>query len=123
MRKGKYEVDDLFSSENSGTYHYYKGWNWRAYAAYVIGIIPLFPGFLSTVGVRGIAIGYQRYYFFALPIGILLGMGSYWAINVISPPPGGLVKEWSEPHGDIIQGLGRSEESVTKDHIEISEKV
>lgn len=112
----------MFSNERNTVYHYYKGWNWRAYAAYVIGIIPVLPGFLSSVGVKGISVGYQRFYYFALPVGIVLGMVSYWAINLWMPPPGGLVKEWSEPKVDIVDGISGSEDNVVKAEAEVSEK-
>ena len=97
VRKGKYDVTAMFSSEKHAPYYYTKGWNWRAYAAYVMGIVPVFPGFLFSVGVTSIPIGAQRLYIFALPIGIIVSAIAYWGINMWKPPMGGITENWSEP--------------------------
>ncbi|KXJ86579.1 permease for cytosine/purines, uracil, thiamine, allantoin-domain-containing protein [Microdochium bolleyi] len=55
IRKGNYYIEDLYSSDPSGRYYYTKGFNWRAYAAYLTGVALQFPGFLGTLGVKSLA--------------------------------------------------------------------
>lgn len=48
IRKSLLKLDDLFKVE--GEYTYFKGWNFRAFSALLIGITPNIPGFLAEVG-------------------------------------------------------------------------
>jgi nucleobase:cation symporter-1, NCS1 family len=107
----------LYSAERGAAFHYWKGWNWRAYLAYVLGIVPCFPGLLTAVGVRGIGIDASRVYTFALPIGIVVAAIAYWGFNIISPPPGGIISQWSEPALDKIDILMEGAEAKGQ-HIE-----
>ncbi|KAF2705533.1 hypothetical protein K504DRAFT_505940 [Pleomassaria siparia CBS 279.74] len=38
------------------------GWNWRAYEAYLAGVVPVFPGFLAQAGIESVPIGAQHLY-------------------------------------------------------------
>lgn len=51
ISRGYLEVPDLYTSNPKGVYHYIFGWNWRAYVAYVVGLVPNFYGFLDNMGV------------------------------------------------------------------------
>lgn len=90
-------MDDLFTSRKTGVYHYTGGWNWRAYCAYVIGIIPNFYGFLNNMGVKA-PIAVTRMYYFAYPIGLFISFFVYWGLNICWKPalyyP---LSEWHEP--------------------------
>ncbi|KAH7025154.1 permease for cytosine/purines, uracil, thiamine, allantoin-domain-containing protein [Microdochium trichocladiopsis] len=55
IRKGNYFIEDLYSTDPKGRYYYTKGFNLRAYAAYVVGVAIQFPGFLGTLGVTSLA--------------------------------------------------------------------
>ncbi|KAF2793927.1 NCS1 nucleoside transporter family [Melanomma pulvis-pyrius CBS 109.77] len=88
VRKGNYDIAGLFSTSHTGTFWYSQGWNWRAYAAYFAGIIPVFPGFLAQVGVKGVPLGAQRLYIFALPVGICVSASVYWGLCMWSPVEG-----------------------------------
>lgn len=57
VRRGRLVLSDLFSRNRDGLYLYRGGVNWRAYVAYLTGIVPCLPGFLYHVGVRSIPIG------------------------------------------------------------------
>lgn len=85
VSRGYLIIPDLFTSASTGAYHYSKGWNYRAYIAYIIGIAPNFYGFLGVFGVH-VTTPATRMYYFAYPMGLVLSFGSYWALNVIDPP-------------------------------------
>jgi NCS1 family nucleobase:cation symporter-1 len=104
VTRGYLEIDDLYTSRKSGVYHYYHGWNWRAYLAYVFGIAPNFYGFLNNMGVHA-PIGVTHAYYFAYPIGLFVSFGTYWAANWISPPPLTFpLSEWHEPADYVRPG-------------------
>lgn len=88
VRKGNFDLNSFFTTSHEGTYWYLSGWNYRAYVAYVAGIVPVFPGFLHAVGVKGIPIGAQRLYIFALPVGICISAAVYWGLCLWSPIDG-----------------------------------
>ncbi|KAF2493422.1 hypothetical protein BU16DRAFT_551281 [Lophium mytilinum] len=93
VRKGNYDVNALFSTSRQGPYWYWHGMNFRAYTAYFTGIVPVFPGFLHSVGVSGIPLGAQRLYVFALPVGIIVSAIAYWGVCSIWPVEGQASKE------------------------------
>lgn len=89
VRKGNYWVSDLYTTNPNGRYWYTGGFHWRAYAAYVCGIAVPFPGFLGSLGVKGVknpqGAAYHIYdigYLTAFVISITV----YTAICKISPP-------------------------------------
>jgi NCS1 family nucleobase:cation symporter-1 len=48
IRRGHYRVADLYSAKSAGWYHYTWGINWKAYAAYISGIIINVVGFAGA---------------------------------------------------------------------------
>jgi NCS1 family nucleobase:cation symporter-1 len=54
VRRRQLDLADLYKHE--GRYAYSGGWNWRAIAAVLIGVVPVLPGFLkaaTTAGLNG----------------------------------------------------------------------
>jgi NCS1 family nucleobase:cation symporter-1 len=47
IKKRKLNVDQLYTDR--GIYWYNGGWNWRAYASFMIGFLPLLPGFAKSI--------------------------------------------------------------------------
>ena len=47
IKKKKLNVHELY--KDHGIYWYDNGWNWRAYAALIIGVGPLIPGFAKSI--------------------------------------------------------------------------
>lgn len=117
VKKGYINVPDLFTSSKNGNYYYTYGFNWRAYTAYLAGIIPCFPGFLDNVGVKGIPKAAVRIYYLALVVGIFVAAGVYYALNWWKPPPGGMTKSWNEQI-DVVNG--EAYESQTTSDVEIA---
>jgi NCS1 family nucleobase:cation symporter-1 len=97
ISRGYLEIDDLYTSRRDGAYHYTYGWNWRAYLAYIVGIIPNFYGFLNNMGVKA-PLGVTKAYYFAYPIGLFVSFFTYWLACYISPPALHFpLSEWREP--------------------------
>jgi NCS1 family nucleobase:cation symporter-1 len=50
VRKGYLQIKDLYSGKKSGPYYFTFGFHWRAYAAYIAGILINVVGFAGAVG-------------------------------------------------------------------------
>lgn len=58
IRRGNMDIASLYSFSHKGYAWYNYGVNWRAYVAYICGIIPNAPGFGGAVGAnKNIPIG------------------------------------------------------------------
>ncbi len=53
VRKRQLDLAELYKMD--GRYSYSNGWNWRAIAAVLIGVIPVIPGFLKAATTPGFA--------------------------------------------------------------------
>jgi NCS1 family nucleobase:cation symporter-1 len=82
VKKGHYAVEDLY--DPAGIYWYKYGINWRAYAAYIGGIIPNLPGFVGAMG-HPSPPGADKIFNLAWPIGFALGALIYLACNFFFP--------------------------------------
>jgi NCS1 family nucleobase:cation symporter-1 len=85
ISRGSLSVPDLFTANRDGLYYYQKGWNYRAYIAYVAGIAPNFYGFLGVFGLH-ITVAATRMYYFAYPMGLFISFCTYWALCHFDPP-------------------------------------
>ncbi|KAF2793243.1 putative uridine permease [Melanomma pulvis-pyrius CBS 109.77] len=97
VSRGELLVPDLFMGGRSGAYYFSRGWNFRAYIAYVVTVAVNFAGFLGNMGVE-VPIGITRFYYFAYPVGLFLSFSIFLLCNLISRPahivPWG---RWREP--------------------------
>ena len=59
IRRGHYRLSDLYTTERSGWYWYTYGINFRAYAAYISGILINVVGFAGASESRGPFGGYN----------------------------------------------------------------
>ncbi|MDB5705686.1 MAG: hypothetical protein JWN66_2802 [Sphingomonas bacterium] len=81
IRRTQLDLDDLYRAD--GRYAYAGGWNGRALAAFAIGVLPNFPGFLATAApgtfgwIGGFWTGLYAYAWF---IGLFLALGTYTAL-------------------------------------------
>lgn len=118
VRRGNLVVPELFTRDRNAMYWYRAGINWRAYAAYLIGIIPCLPGFLYQVGVKSIPLGARRLYVFALPVGIIVSAVAYAVCCHFSPPPGMMREGW---HEDLLgEGILNAEDSDIQSQVDKS---
>ncbi|KAM5352697.1 hypothetical protein ACJ41O_005419 [Fusarium nematophilum] len=130
ISRGRISIPDCYTSAHTGAYYFTHGWNIRAYAAYVIGIIPNFYGFLNNMGVSA-PLGITRFYFFAYWVGLGLSGLTFWASCKIWPPaimedgwkePKDYVRPEEEEHGDVIEAVHVLETPKQTSKVE-SEKV
>ncbi|KAF5576618.1 uracil permease [Fusarium pseudoanthophilum] len=97
LRRGVFDIPMLYSGHKDSTYHFFHGFNLRAFTVYLIAIAPNFYGFLFQMGVRA-PLGIQRFYYVAYPVGLLLAFVSFWLINTLFPSENiPKVSGWKEP--------------------------
>jgi nucleobase:cation symporter-1, NCS1 family len=103
ISRGYLAVDDLFTSDKFGAYHYFHGWNWRAYLAYILGIAPNFYGFLNNMGVAA-PLGLTHAYYVAYEIGLIVSFGVFWVANTWSKPAIIIpLSQWHEPKDSYVR--------------------
>lgn len=49
VRKQKYHLGDLYTGNTSSAYWYTYGFNWRGFAAWIMGLWPVLPGFVRAI--------------------------------------------------------------------------
>jgi NCS1 family nucleobase:cation symporter-1 len=95
ISRGYIDIPSAFTSDKTGPYYYSSGWNFRAYVAYIIGVVPNFYGFLNNMGVAA-PIGVTRFYYFAYWVGLAVSASTYWALCKMFPPAVMYTEGWKE---------------------------
>ncbi|KAM0420176.1 hypothetical protein ACHAPD_003745 [Fusarium lateritium] len=119
LRRGLFDIPMLYSGHKYSTYHFFHGFNLRAFAVYLIAIAPNFYGFLSQMGVQA-PLGIQRFYYVAYPVGLFIAFGGYWLVNVIFPHEStSKVSGWQEPK-DFVEDHDNTFVDVVVNSSEVS---
>ncbi|RKU47271.1 hypothetical protein DL546_009055 [Coniochaeta pulveracea] len=102
VRRGYLEVKELYDARKTGPYHYTFGIHWRAYAAYIAGILINVVGFAGAVGTP-VPVGATYIYNLNFFCGFIISSGMYWLLCKIWPIPA-CSDKWMEV-GDEIDDL------------------
>jgi NCS1 family nucleobase:cation symporter-1 len=113
VRKGYLQTRDLYSALPSGPYYYTLGVNWRAYAAYIAGILINVVGFAGAIGVE-VPIGATYIYNVNFFSGFIVASGSYWALSKFAPVPA-CSDRWMEVDEDFLGGQTLAEGALPAD--------
>ncbi|KAJ7634856.1 permease for cytosine/purines, uracil, thiamine, allantoin-domain-containing protein [Roridomyces roridus] len=87
VRKGHYRVADLYTARRDGWYYYTYGVNFRAYAAYISGILINVVGFAGATG-RSVPIAATRIYDMSFFTGFGVSAIVYYGLNWVAPARG-----------------------------------
>ncbi|BDD64249.1 hypothetical protein MAP00_009087 [Monascus purpureus] len=91
VRKGYLSVKDLYSGEKHSPYYYTYGVSWRAYFAYISGILINIVGFVGAIqevnGKVTVPIGAQYIYNINYFVGVIVSFTTYYAICIVFPVP------------------------------------
>jgi len=94
VRKGYFDIEDLYSARKDGAYYGIYGVSWHGYAAYFCGILINIVGFAGAVGVnvpQGAVYIYNINYF----SGFIVSGAVYWLLAKMVPLPA-TSKIWNE---------------------------
>lgn len=88
VRKQKLKLSDLYHSEPTGIYWFWKGINFRSYIAWILGFGPSIGGMAGLDENNSIPIGLTRVFYLGFIIGYAISFLAHWGLNVVFPPTG-----------------------------------
>jgi NCS1 family nucleobase:cation symporter-1 len=92
IKKRKLNIHEMYTG--GGIYHYYHGFNLRAWGCFIIGVAPLMPGFAKAIANDLNVGGSWKLYAFAWIYGFVTSSVSYYIVNMyIWPQHESLVPE------------------------------
>ncbi|KAM0325790.1 hypothetical protein ACHAQA_007092 [Verticillium albo-atrum] len=100
VRKGYLIIEELFSARKGSAYYFTYGIHWRAYAAYISGILINVVGFAGQVG-ASVPIGATYVYRINFFSGFIVSFTMYWTLCHFFPIPA-TSKTWMEVGGDDL---------------------
>ena len=91
VRKGYLSIKGLYSGQKHAPYYYTYGFSWRAYAAYIAGILVNIVGFVGSIqevsGKVTVPVGATYIYNVNYFAGIIVSVLVYYAICLVFPVP------------------------------------
>jgi len=78
LKKQKLNLDEMYKTR--GIYYYSYGFNWRAFAAFFLGLTPLLPGFAKSIDNNLDVGGSWKVYTFAWLFGFTASSLTYYGI-------------------------------------------
>lgn len=100
VRKGFYQIKDLYSARKESPYYFWFGFHWRGYFAYIAGILINIVGFVGAIG-RKVPIGAQYIYDVNFFCGFIVASGSYYLLCRFFPIPA-TSDRWNEVGDEIL---------------------
>jgi len=89
VRKRLLKLTDLYEASDASIYWFWKGCNWRALVAWVMGVWINMPGFVQRIRDSTVELaGWSRMYYMSWPLGATLAILTYWVLNILFPVPG-----------------------------------
>ncbi|KAJ7823964.1 permease for cytosine/purines, uracil, thiamine, allantoin-domain-containing protein [Mycena olivaceomarginata] len=112
IRKGHYRVADLYHTRRDGWYWYTYGINFRAYAAYIAGILINVVGFAGATG-RAVPLAATRIYQMSFFTGFAVSALTYWLLTRALPVRG-MASTFEEV--DVSSGEERDDASFSDEN-------
>lgn len=100
VRKGYYQIRDLYSARKESPYYFWFGFHWRGYFAYIAGILINIVGFVGAIG-RKVPAGAQYLYNLNFFCGFIIASGSYYLLCRFFPVPA-MSDHWNEVGDEIL---------------------
>ena len=89
VRDRKLKLSHLYLADPSSIYWYNHGFNWRAYASWLIGMAPALPGFINAVNPSiHVPKGAKEIFYLAYIEGFALSFVVHYVLNRLFPVPG-----------------------------------
>ncbi|KAK7569026.1 permease for cytosine/purines, uracil, thiamine, allantoin-domain-containing protein [Phyllosticta citricarpa] len=89
VRRRTVKMRDLYLGNEQSIYWYWKGFNWRAFATFILAIFPAMPGYImGCADLNRTPNGWMKLSRLGFITGFCIAMVVYPAFSWISPPPG-----------------------------------
>lgn len=99
VRRGYYQIKDLYSARKTSPYYFAFGFHWRGYTVYICGILINIVGFVGAIG-RPVPQGAKYIYNINFFSGFLVSSITYWVLCKVSPIPA-CSEKWMEVGDEI----------------------
>lgn len=99
VRRGYYQIKDLYSARKTSPYYFAFGFHWRGYTVYICGILINIVGFVGAIG-RPVPQGAKYIYNVNFFSGFLVSSITYWVLCKVSPIPA-CSEKWMEVRDEI----------------------
>ncbi|KAL3957547.1 hypothetical protein ACCO45_008125 [Purpureocillium lilacinum] len=111
VRRRKLRLNDLYVGDRTSIYWFRSGFNWRAFAVFLMSCWPLLPGLVATVnGYTDVKYqGWVRLYNLTFLVGLAWSFAMFWAVNVVFPVDG--LGQEAEFEDESVLGTGAAEGS------------
>ncbi|KAL3425796.1 hypothetical protein PVAG01_02587 [Phlyctema vagabunda] len=100
VRRGYFEIKELYSARKSSPYYYTFGFHWRGYVAYIAGILINIVGFVGAIG-KEVPAGARYIYNLNFFCGFIVASSCYWGLCKVFPIPA-TSDVWCEVGDDIV---------------------
>jgi len=92
LRRERLDLVDLYSADPRGPYWYASGFNWRAFAAVVVAVLPVVPGFINAATTPGGVVSdpnlFDRFYTYGFGFTFLVAAVLYFVLmRALAPRP------------------------------------
>lgn len=88
VRKRIFKLTNLYTNNSSSIYYYWRGVNWRAPIAWIMGIWLTLPGFARQVHGGPKLAGWSELYYMSWPLGAVVSLLTYYVLHRVAPMPG-----------------------------------
>lgn len=123
VRHGEYHLGDMYMGNPRSAYWYDAGFNWRCFAAWLLGMAPLLPGFARAIKGVSSGSGWDHLYEMSYPYGFVASLVMHWVLHAIFPAERqrGSSPFVLEEHAEMLY-IGESD-SATRPALEDEERV
>lgn len=87
VRKRTLVMEDLYIQSPESIYWFWHGFNWRPLVAWLIGLAPLFPGFIMSVKNADAWNGWVKLFHIDFYVGVSISFVAMVLVNKVFPPP------------------------------------
>lgn len=113
VRKGYFEIKELYDGRKTGPYYFTFGFHWRGYVSYIAGIAINVVGFAGAIGTP-VPVGATYIYNVNFFAGFIVASGCYYLLCRFFPVPA-CADKWLEV-GDEIRNLSVVYEGSDEEH-------
>ncbi|QPG76945.1 hypothetical protein FOA43_004339 [Brettanomyces nanus] len=127
LKKGYIRLKELYVADNSSSYYYSHGINWRAYASYVCGILPNIVGFVGATKTHKVPEAATKVYYFSFFTGYVSSSAVLLILTLIFPikglPSRIFEKKWFEEWQDVedFDGFFENQRTLSPVHSALNE--
>lgn len=122
VAKGNLCISELYMGNERSRYWYYRGWNLRAIAAWLVGVALPFPGFVASFGTVTISPGGTHLWYMGYLLSLSLSSATYYGLSVAFPPATTNSALGFEQMAEETDAVLEAEEATEQEVVKMGEK-